>query len=316
MNSMEKNSKIYVAGHNGLVGSTLIKALKANGYKNIIRGERNELDLRNSQQVNDFFEHNKPEYVFLCAAKVGGIKANNDNSGEFIYDNLNIQTNVLESARVHKVKKLLFLGSSCIYPKFCPQPIKEEYLLTGKLEETNSAYAVAKIAGIEMCKAYNKQYKTNFISVMPTNLYGPGDNFNLETSHVLPAIIHKMHNAKIGDIKMLQLWGSGMAHREFLYIEDLADALIFLMNKYNDSEPINVGSGTDLSIQELVSIIKKIIGYDGPIIWDGSKPDGTPKKLLDVTRIHNLGWTHKTNLELGIQTTYDWFLKNYENIRK
>lgn len=312
---MEKNSKIYVAGHNGLVGSAIVRLLKTNGFTNIIFSNRKELDLKNTIQVDSFFNSKKPEYVFLCAAKVGGIKANSDKSGEFFYDNIMIQTNVLEAARKYKVKKLLFLGSSCIYPKFADQPIKESYLLTGPLEETNSAYAMAKIAGIEMCKAYNKQYDTNFICAMPTNLYGHGDNFNLETSHVLPALIRKIHEAKENNAAMVELWGSGMVYREFLHVEDAADALLFLMENYSYSTPINVGTGQDLTIEELANMIKDIVGYEGPIMWDVSKPDGTPKKLLDVTKINNLGWKHKIELEDGIKLTYDWFKTNYESFR-
>ena len=313
---MEKNSKIYIAGHNGMVGSAIMRNLKEKGYSNIIGKSHKELDLTRQADVEDFFLQEKPEYVFLAAAKVGGIYANNTYPAEFIYSNLMVESNIIHSAYESQVKKLLFLGSSCIYPKLAPQPIKENYLLTGSLEETNEAYAIAKIAGIELCKFYRKQYGCNFISAMPTNLYGINDNFDLETSHVLPALIRKFHDAKISDTKIVTLWGSGKPLREFLYVDDLADALVHLMLNYSEEIHVNVGTGNDLSIQELAELVKKVVGYDGKIINDDDKPDGTPRKLLDVTRLHNLGWHHKTNLEDGIKKSYKWFVENYEKTRK
>lgn len=307
---MEINSKIYVAGHNGLVGSSIIRKLKSEGYRNIITKTRQELDLLDQKKVTDFFFLEKPEYVFLAAAKVGGIYANNTYPAEFIFQNLQIQNNIIHNSYLNGVKKLLFLGSSCIYPRECPQPIKEECLLTGPLEKTNEAYAVAKIAGIKMCQAYNKQYNTNYICVMPTNLYGINDNFDLENSHVLPALLRKFHEAKINNSEKVVMWGTGSPKREFLFVDDLADACVYLMNKYNDNEIVNIGIGEDLSILELAKIIKDVVGFQGEIITDPTKPDGTPKKLLDVSKLHNLGWKHKTNLKEGIKITYDWFLKN------
>jgi GDP-L-fucose synthase len=309
---MEKNSKIYVAGHKGLVGSALVRNLKKKGFTNIICKTRAELDLINSTAVSDFFEKEKPEYVFLAAAKVGGIKANEDFPADFIYQNIQVQNNVIHNAHLNKVKKLLFLGSSCIYPRECPQPIKEEYLLSGPLEKTNDAYAIAKIAGIKMCQAYNKQYKTKFISVMPTNLYGPNDNFDLDSSHVLPALLRKFHEAKINSEKEVVMWGTGKPKREFLHVNDLADACVFLMNNYSESEIVNIGSGKDVSILELSNLIKKIVGFKGEIVNDKTKPDGTLRKLLDVSKLHNLGWNHKIELEQGIKDTYKWFLENYK----
>jgi GDP-L-fucose synthase len=308
---MEKNSKIYVAGHKGLVGSALVRNLKKKGFTNIICKTRAELDLINSTAVSDFFEKEKPEYVFLAAAKVGGIKANEDFPADFIYQNVQVQNNVIHNAHLNKVKKLLFLGSSCIYPRECPQPIKEEYLLSGPLEKTNDAYAIAKIAGIKMCQAYNKQYKTKFISVMPTNLYGPNDNFDLDSSHVLPALLRKFHEAKIHNKKEVVMWGTGKPKREFLHVDDLADACVFLMNNYSESEIVNIGSGKDVSILELSNLIKKIVGFKGEIVNDKTKPDGTPRKLLDVSKLHKIGWKHKIELEQGIKNTYKWFLENY-----
>jgi len=307
---MEKNAKIYVAGHRGLVGSAIVRNLESKGYTDIIVRTREELDLLDTKQVADFFSQEKPEYVFLAGAKVGGIKANEDYPADFIYQNLQIQNNIIHNAYKNNVKKLLFLGSSCIYPRDCTQPIKEEYLLTGPLEKTNEAYAIAKIAGIKMCQSYNKQYGTRFISVMPTNLYGPNDNFNLTSSHVLPALLRKFHDAKIHNEKEVVMWGTGSPMREFLYVDDLADACVHLMQNYVGDEIVNIGTGEDVAIRELAEIIKKIVGMQGEIVNDTTKPDGTPRKLLDVSKLHNLGWKHKTKLEEGIQTTYDWFLKN------
>ena len=301
---MKKDSLIYVAGHNGLVGSAIVRQLKKKGYKNILTRTRQELDLQDSVAVKNFFEKEKPEYVFFSAAKVGGIVANSTFPAQFIYENLVIQNNIIHNSYLLRVKKLLFLGSSCIYPKFAKQPIKEEYLLTGSLEETNDSYAIAKIAGIKMCQAYNKQYGTDFISAMPTNLYGKGDNFDLQTSHVIPAMIRKFDDAKNSKAKEVVLWGSGKPRREFLYVDDLAEACIFLMNKYTGSEIINVGTGTDLTIKSLAESIKKIVGFEGKIIWDKSKPNGTPRKLLDVKKINRLGWIAKTSLDNGIKKTY------------
>ncbi len=304
---MEKESKIYVAGHLGLVGSAIVRGLKNRGYTNLILRTRQELNLLDSGAVADFFNTEKPDFVFLAAAKVGGIMANKNYPADFIYDNLTIQTNVINNAHLNKVKKLLFLGSSCIYPKLCPQPIREEYLLSSDLESSNKAYAIAKIAGIVTCQSYNQQYGTNFISVMPTNLYGPNDNFDLNTSHVLPALIRKFHDAKVGNRDEVVLWGSGIPKREFLHVDDLANACIFLMDNYNSSEIINIGTGEDVSIKELAEMIGKIVGYSGRIIWDASKPDGTPRKLLDVSKINNLGWKYNIKLIDGLKMTYEQF---------
>ena len=304
---MEKDSKIYIAGHRGLVGSAIVRTLKKQGYTNLILQTHKELDLLEQKAVLNFFFKEKPEYVFLAAAKVGGIMANQTYPGDFIRENLLIQLSIIESAHIAKVKKLLFLGSSCIYPKMAPQPIKEEYFLTGELEETNKAYAVAKIAGIIMCQSYNKQYDTNFISVMPTNLYGQGDNFNLENSHVLPALIRKFHEAKKDNKKEVVLWGTGSPKREFLHVDDLAESCVFLMIDYNDSEIINIGTGADLSISELAEKIKKVVGFNGKIVFDKTKPDGTPRKLLDVSRINSLGWKHSIELDEGLSMTYEWY---------
>jgi GDP-L-fucose synthase len=307
---MQKTSKIYIAGHNGLVGSAIKRNLEKQGFENLICKNREELDLMDEQAVQDFFEKEQPEYVFLAAAKVGGIVANRDYPADFIYQNLKIQNNIIYQAYKNKVKKLLFLGSSCIYPRECPQPIKEEYLLTGELEKTNEAYAIAKIAGIKMCQSFNKQHGTKFISVMPTNLYGPNDNFDLKTSHVLPALIRKFHEAKVENKKEVEMWGTGKAKREFLHVDDLAEACVFLMNNYSDDEIINIGTGEDLSIKDLAGIVKRVVGYQGKIAYDTSKPDGTPRKLLDVSKIHNLGWEHKIDLEKGIEETCEWY-KDY-----
>jgi len=308
---MKKNAKIFVAGgQSGLVGTAIVRSLMAKGFTNIIVRTRKQLNLLDQRQVDLFFQKEKPEYIFLAAALVGGIMANKMHKADFIYNNLLIQNNVIHSSWKYGVKKLLFLGSSCIYPKFAPQPIKESYFMTGPLEETNDAYAVAKIAGIKMCQSYNDQYKTNFVSVMPTNLYGPNDNFDLQNSHVLPAFIKKFHDAKIGNKKEVVLWGTGNVYREFLYVDDMADACVFLMKNYNSSEIINIGTGKDLKIRELAQLVKKIIGYSGKIVWDSSKPDGTPKKQLDVSKLFRLGWQPKISLKEGIKKEYDWFLEN------
>jgi GDP-L-fucose synthase len=307
---MNKDSKIYVAGHRGMVGSAILRKLQKEGYSNIITKTSKELDLRIQKDVDDFFKLEKPEYVFLAAAKVGGILANNTYRAEFIYDNLMIQSNVIHSAYKYGVKKLLFLGSSCIYPKYAPQPMKEEYLLSGYLEPTNEPYAIAKITGIKMCEAYRHQYGCNFISAMPTNLYGPNDNYDLNNSHVLPALIRKFHEAKIYSKKEVIVWGTGNPRREFMHVDDLADACLFLMLNYNDSQFVNVGTGKDISIRELAELIKTIVGYEGNIIFDTTKPDGTPRKLLDLNYMHSLGWHHKIELEEGIKMTYQDFLEN------
>ena len=315
---MQNDSCIYVAGHRGLVGSALIRRLQAGGYTNIITRTHAELDLTDQQAVHNFFQKNKPEYVFLAAAKVGGIVANNTYPAEFIYRNLMIETNVIHEAYKNEVKKLLFLGSSCIYPKHTPQPMKEEYLLTGLLEPTNEPYAIAKIAGIKMCSAYNRQYGTNFLCAMPTNLYGPGDNYDLENSHVIPALIRKMHEAKEEDKSEVVLWGTGKPRREFLYSDDLADACVCLMEAHNADEigeMINIGTGTDVSISELGGIIKDIVGFKEKHVFDQTKPDGTPQKLLDVTRLNDLGWTAQTSLSKGIKLAYEDFLKTYGSLR-
>jgi GDP-L-fucose synthase len=310
---MDAHSKVYIAGHKGLVGSAIYRKLKAEGYQNIITRTSRELDLRNQEAVATFFAQEKPEYVFLVAAKVGGILANNTFPADFIYDNLMIQCNIIHQAYLNGVKKLLFLGSSCIYPKFAPQPIREEYLLTGELEPTNEPYAIAKIAGIKMCQSYNRQYNTNFIAVMPTNLYGPGDNFDLETSHVLPALIRKFHEAKVNNRRYVELWGTGTPRREFLFVDDLADACVFLMKTYNSSDIINIGTGEDLTIAELADLVSKIVDYKGEIKWDNTKPDGTPRKLLDVSKINALGWKAKTGLEEGIRLIYNWYIAHYKS---
>jgi len=309
---MDKTSKIFVAGgQSGLVGSAIVRALRTQGFTCVIVKTRKQLDLLQANKVEAFFKEERPEYVFLAAALVGGIMANKTRKADFIYDNLLIQNNVIHSSWQYGVKKLLFLGSSCIYPKLAPQPIKESYFMTGPLEETNDAYAVAKIAGIKMCQSYNEQYKTNFISIMPTNLYGPNDNFDLQSSHVLPALIHKFHDAKFGNKKEVVLWGSGNVYREFLYVDDMADACIFLMKNYNSSEIINVGTGKDLKIKELALLVSRIINYSGKIVWDTSKPDGTPKKQLDVSKLFKLGWKSQTSLINGIKKEYEWFLNNF-----
>ena len=306
---MNKNSSIYIAGHNGMVGSAIFRKLLDQGFNNIITKSFNELDLRVQKDVNSFFESSKPEYVFLAAAKVGGIYANNKFKAEFIYDNLMIQNNIIHASHVNKVKKLLFLGSSCIYPKLSPQPISEKYLLSGYLEPTNKPYAIAKIAGIEMCETYRFQYGCNFISAMPTNLYGTNDNYHPQNSHVLPALVRKVVLAKRNNEPNVIVWGSGSPMREFLHVNDLADATIFLMNNYNSSELINVGSGEEVTIRELIYLITSIIGYEGKIIFDNDKPDGTPRKMLDSSKIKSLGWEPKINLKEGIKKTVKEFLK-------
>jgi GDP-L-fucose synthase len=306
---MEKNSKIYVAGHRGLVGSAIVRTLQKQGFQNLVLKTRSELDLLHTASVKKFFENEKPEYVFLAAAKVGGILANDTYSADFIHQNLEIQNNVIHYSHVSKVKKLLFLGSSCIYPKKAKQPLKEEYLLTGLLEETNEAYAIAKIAGIKMCEFYRKQYGCHFISVMPTNMYGPGDNYDLQNSHVFPALIRKFHEAKINNAPFVEIWGSGKPKREFLYSDDLGEACVFLMQNYDNPELINIGTGTDLTIKELALLIKKEIGFEGGLKFDRSKPDGTPQKLLDISKIKKLGWKAKVSLEEGIQLAYEDFKK-------
>jgi len=336
---VDKLSKIYLAGHKGLVGSAIHRKLKELEYANIIVRTHEELDLTRQEQVESFFAREKPEYVFLAAAKVGGILANATYPAEFIYDNLAIEVNTIHAAYRYRVKKLLFLGSSCIYPRECPQPMKEDYLLTGPLEPTNEAYAIAKIAGIKMCQAYNTQYGTKFISVMPTNLYGPNDNFDLETSHVLPALVRKFHLAKLAaeekwdlieidervfgkipaDIKealpKVKLWGNGKPRREFLHVDDLADACVFLMNNYDGSEIVNIGVGSDLSIAELAEMVAEVVGFKGEIIFDTSKPDGTPQKLLDVTRLKNFRWSPQIDLVRGIEQTYNWYLEQAFRIK-
>ncbi|MFA6456508.1 MAG: GDP-L-fucose synthase [Bacteroidota bacterium] len=307
---MEKNAKIYVAGHRGLVGSSIFRLLKERGYTNVITRTHAELDLTDQSKVKEFFEQEKPEYVFLAAAKVGGINANNSYPAEFIYQNLAVQNNVLHHAYLNGVKKLCFLGSSCIYPKMAPQPMKEEYLLDGKLEPTNEPYAIAKIAGIEMARSYNRQYGTNFISVMPTNLYGPNDNFDLQNSHVLPALIRKFVEANEHNAPSVVLWGSGKPRREFLYVDDMADACIFLMNTYDGDDFFNIGTGVDETILDVAKMIKEIVGYQGALEFDASKPDGTPRKLLDVSRINALGWKAKTGLREGLEKSIAWYKAN------
>lgn len=307
---MKLNSKIYVAGHRGMVGSSIVRNLQQKGYNNIIYKTSKELDLRNQQSVNNFFEKEKPEYVFLAAAKVGGIVANNTYRADFIYENLMIEANIIHASFVHKVEKLLFLGSSCIYPKLAPQPLKEDYLLSGYLEDTNQPYAIAKIAGIELCNSYRRQYGCNYISAMPTNLYGPNDNYDLNNSHVLPALLRKFITAKRNNISSVELWGTGTPRREFLHVNDLAEACFFLMEKYNEEGLVNIGVGEDITILELAQLIKKIVGYDGKIELNTSKPDGTPRKLLDVSKINSIGWKAKISLEQGINSVYEEIKNN------
>ncbi|WP_040006533.1 GDP-L-fucose synthase [Fibrisoma limi] len=307
---MEKQARIYVAGHRGMVGSAIVRKLQAEGYSNIIIRTSSELDLRNQAAVADFFADEQPEYVFLAAAKVGGILANNIYRAEFLYDNLMIESNIIHSSYKSGVKKLLFLGSSCIYPKLAPQPLKEEYLLSGYLEPTNEPYAIAKITGIKLCEAYRSQYGCNFISAMPTNLYGPNDNYDLQGSHVLPALIRKFHEAKLNGQSSVEVWGTGAPRREFLHADDLADACFFLMQHYNDDLFVNVGTGEDVTIRELAELVKETVGYEGDLYWNTEKPDGTPRKLMDVSRLHTLGWKHKTALRQGLEMTYQDFLAN------
>ena len=309
---MELQAKIFVAGHRGLVGSAIVRTLEAAGYTSILTRTSSELDLCDGAAVYRFFAEEQPEYVFLAAAKVGGIVANNEYPADFIRDNLLIQTNVIDASYQNGVKKLLFLGSTCIYPKFAPQPMKEEHLLTGILEPTNEPYAIAKIAGIKMCQSYNRQYGTRYISVMPTNLYGPNDNFDLKSSHVLPALIRKFHEAKKNLAATVEVWGTGTPLREFLYADDLADACLYLMNTYDDGEIVNIGVGKDITIRELAEKIKGVVGYEGEIVFDASKPDGTPRKLVDTTKLNGLGWHAKTSLDEGLRLAYDWFLTNYK----
>ena len=304
---MELSSRIYVAGHRGMVGSAIVRRLEGEGYTNIITRTSKELDLRNQQAVNTFFQKEKPEYVFLAAARVGGILANNSYRAEFIYDNLAMEINIIHASYEAQVKKLLFLGSSCIYPKLAPQPLKEEYLLTGLLEHTNEPYAIAKIAGIKMCEAYRDQYGCNFIAAMPTNLYGQGDNYHLQNSHVIPALIRKFHEAKEQNSPTVEIWGSGTPFREFMYVDDLADGSLFLMKNYNDKLFVNVGTAEAISITDLALQVKEVVGFTGDIIFDSSKPDGTPRKLMDTTRLHNMGWKHKTSLRSGLGKAYQFF---------
>lgn len=309
---MEKSAKIFVAGHRGLVGSAIVRTLKAQGYENILTRTHSELDLTNQAAVDDLFNKERPDYVFLAAAKVGGIFANNTYPAEFAFSNMQIQCNIVHSAWKYKLKKLLFLGSSCIYPKFAPQPMRESALLSGPLEETNKAYALAKIAGIIMCQSYNRQYGTNFISVMPTNLYGPNDNYHPENSHVLPALIRRFHEAKVSNAPSVTIWGTGSALREFLYSDDLADACVFLMNNYSDDEIVNIGYGEEISIKNLALTVKEAVGYKGQIRFDTSKPDGTPRKLLDCSKLNGLGWKPKVGLEEGLRLAYGDFVRRVE----
>lgn len=309
---MNKDSKIYVAGHRGLVGSAIVRNLQSKGYTNIIHRSFEELDLTNQADVQTFFKEEQPEYIFLAAAKVGGIHANNTYPAEFIYDNLMIQNNVIKAAHDFNSKKLLFLGSTCIYPKMAPQPIREEYLLTGALEETNEAYAIAKIAGLEMCKFFKKQYGDNFISCMPTNLYGPNDNFDLKSSHVLPALIRKFHEAKVNGSNTVEVWGTGTPLREFIYVDDMADACVFLMENYDGEQHVNIGTGEEVSIRELAETVKEIVGFEGDLVFNTDMPDGTTRKLTTVDKLHGLGWKHKVSLNEGIKLAYNWFLDNYK----
>lgn len=307
---MEKNAKIYVAGHRGMVGSAIVRALKSQGYTNIITRTSKELDLRRQIDVEEFFAKEKPDYVFLAAAKVGGILANNEAPADFMYDNMILEMNVIHEAYKNKVKKLMFLGSSCIYPRMAPQPMKEDCLLTSELEKTNEAYALAKISGLKYCEYLNRQYNTDFISVMPTNLYGPNDNYHPEHSHVLPALIRRFHEAKENNLNEVVIWGTGTPLREFLYVDDLADACVYLMNTYSGNETVNLGTGKELSIKELAELVKKVVGFKGNITFDTTKPDGTPRKLLDVSKLEKLGWKYKTKLEDGIKLAYKDFLNN------
>lgn len=308
---MEKSAKIYIAGHRGMVGSAIYRKLQKEGFENLLTKTSEELDLRNQQAVADFFAQERPEYVFLAAAKVGGIVANNTYRADFLYENLAIQNNVIHQSYLTGVKKLMFLGSSCIYPKLAPQPLKEDYLLTGVLEHTNEPYAIAKIAGIKMCDAYRDQYGCNFVSVMPTNLYGYNDNYHPQNSHVLPALIRKIHEAKVNDETQVTVWGSGTPLREFLFADDLADACYFLMQNYDEPNLINIGTGHDLTIKDLALLIKDVLGFEGELVFDTTKPDGTPRKLMDVSKLHNLGWKHQIELKEGIELAYQDFQSRY-----
>ncbi|MBA4850533.1 GDP-L-fucose synthase [Emticicia sp. BO119] len=312
---MKNSAKIYVAGHRGMVGSAILRKLQKDGYTNFVLRTSKELDLRNQHAVEVFFQAERPEYVFLAAAKVGGIIANNTYRADFLYENLAIQNNIIHNAYLTGVKKLLFLGSSCIYPKLASQPLKEEYLLSGYLESTNESYAIAKIAGIKLCEAYRSQYGCDFISVMPTNLYGPNDNYDLQNSHVLPAMIRKFHEAKKNDLSSVTLWGTGLPMREFLHADDMAAACVYLMEHYSESELVNVGTGMDVTIKELAETVKKIVGFKGDLFWDSSKPDGTPRKLMDVSKLHSYGWRHAIELEEGIGMAYQDFLDHYTSLR-
>lgn len=307
---MKTHDKIFVAGHRGLVGSAIVRRLRADGYDNLVLRPRSELDLSDQAAVNRFFAEERPDYVFFAAAMVGGILANNTFPADFIRDNLSVALNVIDAAYRSGVQKLLFLGSSCIYPKFAPQPMREEYLLTGELEPTNEPYAVAKIAGIKLCQSYNRQYGTRFISAMPTNLYGPGDNFDLQSSHVLPALLRKVHDAKLAGAAAVEVWGSGTPRREFMHVDDLADACHFLMREYDGSEIVNVGVGEDVSIREVAELIRTVVGYPGELAFDPTKPDGTPRKLLDVSKLTALGWRASIGLREGIERAYDWYLEH------
>jgi GDP-L-fucose synthase len=315
MSKISKDDKIYVAGHRGLVGSAIVRSLERKGYSNVIGRTHKELDLTNQQAVRDFFEAEKPEVVVLAAAKVGGINANNTTPAEFAYENMQIQCNVIKCAHDYKVKKLLFLGSTCIYPRMAPQPITEDALLTGPLEQTNEAYAIAKISGMQMCKYFKRQYGDDFISCMPTNLYGPHDNYDLSGSHVMPAMIRKFHDAKINNAPTVELWGTGSPLREFLYVDDMADACVFLLENYDGEQHVNIGTGVEVTIKELAELVKKTVGYTGEIVWNREMPDGTPRKLCDVTKLHNLGFKHKVDLEEGVKLAYEWFKENVENAR-
>ena len=312
---MNKTDKIYVAGHRGLVGSAIVRSLQAKGYTNVIGRTHKELDLISQQAVRDFFEKERPDVVVLAAAKVGGINANNTVPAEFAYENMQIQCNVIQCCHEYKVKKLLFLGSTCIYPRMAPQPIPEDALLTGPLEETNEAYAIAKIAGLEMCKFYKRQYGDDFISCMPTNLYGPHDNYDLEGSHVMPAMIRKFHEAKVNGEPAVKLWGTGTPLREFLYVDDMADACVFLLEHYSGEQHVNIGTGKEVTIKELAETVQNVVGYTGDIVWDADMPDGTPRKLTDVTKLHGLGWQHKVELEEGVALAYEWFKENLKEAR-
>ena len=312
---MNKTDKIYVAGHRGLVGSAIVRNLKSKGYTNVIGRTHQELELTDQAAVRAFFEEEKPDVVVLAAAKVGGINANNTAPADFAWDNMQVQCNVIKCCHDYKVKKLLFLGSTCIYPKMAPQPIVEDALLTGPLEQTNEAYAIAKISGMQMCKYFKRQYGDNFISCMPTNLYGPYDNYDLKGSHVLPDMIRKFHEAKMQNAPTVELWGTGSPLREFLYVDDMADACVFLLENYDGEQHVNIGTGKELTIKELAELVKKTVGFEGEIVWNSSMPDGTPRKLTDVTKLHELGWTHKVELQEGVKLAYEWFKENVDHAR-